>query len=703
MLKVLSCITVQHSPMHLVFATIICVLGSLLAMRLFSRARRAQGLQRVNWLFLCGFIGGATIWTTHFVSILGYRTPVSDGYDVLLTLASLVLGIGSTMTGFIIAAMGRKGTMVEAGGVILGLGIAAMHYTGMAAYQLEGTLEWSRSYVAVSLVLAAILGAAATNRAVRSRTRFRKYEAALALILAIVLTHFTGMSALTVLAEPTAVVSPDIISDGVMTGLVSAVMAVILALGASTYVIDIQSTQAAVERYRHLSLHDPLTNLPNRAAFNEHLASLMNRQQGMVARLAVLSFDLDRFKEINDVHGHSAGDVVLRTIAERLSGIMGEGQFVARVGGDEFVAVMYDYFMQSDARELAQRVLEEITKPVDWQGHSLAVGSSIGISTSPGYARNMDDLLSQADVAMYRAKSTATNTICFYDPSMDEAARERSALAIEMREGIRNGEFELFYQQQNDTATRAVIGFEALLRWQHPTRGMIPPSDFIPIAEKTGFILELGEWVLRTACAEAAMWRNPLRIAVNVAPQQLADNRLPEVVHQVLLETGLSAARLELEITESGIIADHQHALHIIRRLKALGVRIAMDDYGTGYSSLSTLQTFPFDKIKIDRAFVDGVVTNKQSAAIVRSTLILAASLDIPVLAEGVENEDHIEFLRKEGCLQVQGFLFGRPAPRKEIEDIVNQMVAPLAMVDEAKVPVAAEATEPADGADRAA
>jgi diguanylate cyclase len=269
-----------------------------------------------------------------------------------------------------------------------------------------------------------------------------------------------------------------------------------------------------------------------------------------------------------------------------------------------------------------------------------------------------------------------------------------------MREGIRNGEFELFYQKQNDTATREVVGFEALLRWNHPVRGMISPTEFVPIAEKTGFIFELGEWVLRTACTEAASWRNPLRIAVNVAPQQLADNRLPKIVHQVLLDTGLQASRLELEITESGIIADHQHALHMIRQLKTLGVKVAMDDYGTGYSSLSTLQSFPFDKIKIDRAFVDSVVTNRQSAAIVRSTLILAASLDIPVLAEGVEREEHIEFLRKEGCLQVQGFLFGKPVPREEIADIVNAESEENASRQDAEAPLDLAAPTNAGSAD---
>jgi diguanylate cyclase (GGDEF)-like protein len=447
-------------------------------------------------------------------------------------------------------------------------------------------------------------------------------------------------------------------------------MFTILILAASTYVIDQQSSQTALERYRHLALHDPLTNLPNRAAFNEHLSSVLADAQVTGSDVAILTFDLDGFKEINDFHGHAAGDAVLRAIAGRVGAVLQQGQFLARVGGDEFTAITPHYLLSADAKALAARIMGVATQPIDWNDQMLSVGLSLGISTYPVQATTMDDLLAQADVAMYRAKATATNTVCFYDPTMDQASRERSALALEMRDGLRHGQFELFYQQQNDTRSRAVVGYEALLRWKHPVRGFVSPAEFIPIAERSGFILELGEWVLRAACKEASSWRNPLVIAVNVAAQQLADIRLPQLVHQILLDTGLPASRLELEITETGIIEDHQNALNAIRRLKAIGVKIAMDDYGTGYSSLSTLQTFPFDKIKIDRAFIGGVDTNPQSAAIVRSTLILAASLGIPVLAEGVESEEHIAFLREEGCLQVQGFLFGRPQPRAAIGDI---------------------------------
>jgi diguanylate cyclase (GGDEF)-like protein len=695
MLNVVSCFALAHDPRYTAVAVFVCVLGSLLTMRLFARVRRSGGMPRIMWLFLAGTIGGSTIWTTHFVAMLGYHTGVPTGFDPSLTFVSMAIAISTATVGIAIASTSDKSALVEAGGAILGLGIALMHYIGMAAYILQGSMSWDMGYVAASLVAAAFFGAVATNRVARPVTRFCKYGGALALILAIAITHYTGMTALTVTLDTGASIPPEVLSAGVMTGGVLVITIMILGLGASTYMIDVDATEAAVQRYRHLSLHDPLTGLPNRAAFNEHVLGLMGRRRDDTARIAVLSFDLDRFKEVNDVHGHSAGDAVLRAIAERMTSVLVEGEFIARVGGDEFIAVTQRYYMRNDAVSLAQRLLSEIGKPVAWDSQMFTVGSSVGVSIYPGDAENMDDLLAQADVAMYRAKSAGSNSIRFYDSSMDQAARERNALAMDMRAGLQAGEFELFYQQQNDTFTSKVVGFEVLLRWRHPTRGMISPVDFIPIAEKTGFIIELGEWVLRQACTEAATWSNPLSIAVNVAPQQLADNHLPAKVLEILMQTGLPAARLELEITESGIIGDQQYALQIIRQLKNLGVRIAMDDYGTGYSSLSTLQSFPFDKIKIDRAFIDGVATNLQSAAIVRSTLILAASLDIPVLAEGVENDAHMTFLRQEGCMQVQGFLFGKPTPRSGIDAIVNMTVdaepdAVLAETNVVKLVVAA-------------
>lgn len=675
MLEVLSCLVVEHDPLSLIAAVTICVFGSLLTMRLFGRVRNTRGVARLSWISLTSVIGGAAIWTTHFVAMMGYEAEVLAGYEPTATLISLVLAITVTGIGFMIAAATQRSLLIEAGGAIVGVGIAAMHYVGMSGYQVQGHIEWNSSYVVASLIAGAIFGAVATSRVARPVTRFCRYGGGVALVLAIALTHFIGMTAVTVVPDAQAALPADMLPESVLTVVLMLVTVLILSIGSMTYVIDRQSTKSAVERYRQLSLHDALTGLPNRAAFVERLGHMMETLTAASGRIYLLSFDLDRFKEINDVHGHAAGDHVLRVAAERMGLRLREGEFVARIGGDEFIAVTSRVFTHSEAQQMAERIIGDLGRPIAWEEMTLSIGTSIGISVFPDGADTIDDLLAQADTAMYRAKSAGSNQICFYDQSMDQAARERSALAMDMRSGLERGEFELYFQQQNNTQSGEIVGFEVLLRWRHPKRGMVSPMEFVPIAERTGFIMELGDWVLRQSCVEAVQWRNPLRIAVNVAPKQLANANFPQRVRDILKETGLPPERLELEITESGIIADQQNALSIIRQLKAIGVKIAMDDYGTGYSSLSTLQLFPFDKIKIDRGFIDSVAENRQSAAIVRSTLILAQSLDIPVLAEGVENAEHLRFLQDEGCEQVQGYFYGKPQPLSELQDIVNPVM----------------------------
>lgn len=668
-----NCLVVEHDIRYVLAAVVLCAMGCFLTIHLFARARQAGLLQRLHWLFLAAAISGATMWSTHFVFMLGYCIEGVVGFEPSLIAFAFVVAVCSSLAGFAIATYGGRGLLVEAGGVVLGMGVTATHYLGMAAYFVQGRLVWNQALVAVSIAVSLLLGLLAINRVVRPVNGFCRHSGAILMFLAIVGGHYVGMAAMSLEFDPTAQIHDSFVTPAVTAAGAIIIILALMSSGFATYRIDLQSTAQALERYRYLSLHDPLTGIPNRVGFKQHLNAALEREGRTAAGVALLSFDLDRFKEINDVYGHAAGDAVLCAITQRASAVLGPREFLARIGGDEFVALTESYYTRSDAVELARRLQKEITKPIEWQEQNLLVGVSFGISVFTDEVRGVDALMTQADVAMYRAKSGVSGIICFYDKRMDEAVLEWNALATAMRAGLGRGEFELYYQQQNDAPSGQIVGFEVLLRWHHPERGMVSPADFIPIAEKSGFIVPLGEWVLAEACRQAADWKAPYGIAVNVAPQQLADRSFTNKLETILRETGLDPRRLELEITESSIISDHEYALATIRRLKALGFKIAMDDYGKGNSSLSTLQSFPFDKIKLDRSFVEGLPESIQSDAIVRSTLILANSLNIVVLAEGVETEAQLAFLRREGCHFVQGFYFGKPGPLETIASIVEK------------------------------
>ncbi|WP_099864422.1 putative bifunctional diguanylate cyclase/phosphodiesterase [Pararhizobium haloflavum] len=673
MMTILSCLVYEHDPRFLAVAVLICTTGCYLTIRLFSRVRRSSGGRRIAWLFLTSLLAGGTIWTTHFTAMIGYLPSVPYGFDAQLTYFSLVAAVACIFIAMLVSALARESMFVEVGGALIGLSIATVHYIGMAAYDLQGTVEWDRSFVVASAILGAAFGALAMNRLARPHTRYCRHGSTASLLLAICAVHFTGMGAMTVVPDASSQMPELVLPQGVMmTGVVS-IMLLILAAGAAVHFIDSENQNEAIQRYRHLAMHDPLTGLPNRTYLTTTLDSMTRGVLDPATRLAIVAFDLNRFKQINDVHGHTAGDALLRELGRRLAASLRDGEVVTRIGGDEFVAIKPDIQTKSQARAFAERIIEVVEQSFEYKRNPLSVGASIGISLFPTDGRAVDMLLTRADLAMYRAKEAEGQRICFYDVSMDESNRSKSALAFDLRQAIARNELELYYQAQNDTASRRLVGFEALLRWNHAERGLVSPVEFIPIAEQSGLICDIGEWVIREACNEAATWQDPFRVAVNVAPLQLAQNNLPTIVHEALLNSGLEASRLELEITESGIIADQAHALHIVRQLKALGVRIAMDDYGTGYSSLATLKNFPFDKIKIDRSFVDGVISSPQSAAIVRATIILGASLDIPVLAEGVETEEHLEFLNAQGCKEVQGYFFGRPMPQSQLDSFVRQ------------------------------
>ena len=438
---------------------------------------------------------------------------------------------------------------------------------------------------------------------------------------------------------------------------------------------DVTDRRQTESRMAHMAYHDGLTDLPNRAAFLQALSQMIEACSSTSEEFAVLSVDLDGLKEINDVFGHATGDKVLIEVARRIQSVA-RGGVVARLSGDEF-GLIIDGKQPEAGKALAQQLLEAMAREFQIDGKSVRTGVTTGISVFPDNGADAASLLANAGAALFRAKAKSRGAISLYEPEMDQQIRDRRVLHQELSVAIRNGELSLYFQPQaksgRTVATSEIIGFEALARWQHPVRGFVPPSDFIPLAEESGLIVEMGEWILREACREAASWLKPLQIAVNLSPAQFMHGDLVGLVHSILLETGLAPGRLELEITEGVLIEDFDRGLALLRRLKALGVCVSMDDFGSGYSSLSYLQAFPFDKIKIDRDFVLNLGRNPQSAAIVRAVIGLGHGLEMSIVAEGVETEQQLIFLADQGCDAVQGYLIGRPLPIGQYPNLVGR------------------------------
>ncbi|ABD90147.1 bifunctional diguanylate cyclase/phosphodiesterase [Rhodopseudomonas palustris] len=420
---------------------------------------------------------------------------------------------------------------------------------------------------------------------------------------------------------------------------------------------DITDRRRSEERIAYLAHYDELTSLPNRTSFRERIEDEFER----VARggtLALLYIDIDEFKAINDSLGHPVGDALLKIVAARLKACLRETDFVARLGGDEFAILQTAPRDVQEVTELVARLFETIRAPCECLGHQISTDASIGIALAPPHGTDTDQLIKNADLAMYQAKADGRRTCRFFEPRMEASAKERRTLELELRKAIADCAFEIYYQPIVELRNGDVIGCEALLRWRHPQRGMISPAKFIPVAEATGLINELGEWVLRTACAEAANWPAEMSVAVNVSPVQFKSRTLPLKVAAALAASGLPASRLELEITEAVLIDDDETALSVLHELKTLGVRIALDDFGTGYSSLSYLQRFPFDKIKIDRCFIDGIARPDGASAIVQAVVNIATARHMTTTAEGVETAEQRDLLRGLGCTHMQGYLF---------------------------------------------
>jgi diguanylate cyclase len=799
MLKVYNCIVTEHDLRLVGLAAFVCVLASFTAVNLLRHARKSSGHMRSLWITVSAISTGFGIWATHFVAMLAFTPGIPSGYNITLTLLSLVAAIVLTGAGLAVSLIPnwRHGPWI--GGAIVAGGIAAMHYTGMAAFEVAGIVLWDPALVITSIVLGGAIGAVALPVGLHGDAEKWKIGGALLLTLAICSHHFTAMGAVSIIPYPSIEVSQSAIPAGLLAIGVAIASVALIGLALAAVVLDIRDhrrseletdrmrdlADASVEgllvcdgemivsvnrsfssltglttsdlagktlescfpdrtartellsrpnqpvemdlRHRDGSLtpvelilrpivfagrphhvvavrdlkarkdaeehiyflahHDALTSLPNRSHFNaridQEIAALSPGH-----RLAVLCLDLDRFKEVNDLFGHATGDKVLQLVASRVSAVLGERQMLARLGGDEFAILLPDIADPAAAGRFAETILEALRAPGSGEPSDSHIATSIGIAVCPDDAPDRQSLLSHADTALYRAKTEGRNTYRFFEAKMGAEVRERRLLEHDLRLALARDELRLSYQPQHEAKSGSIVGFEALLRWRHPIRGEISPAVFIPIAEETGAILQIGDWVLRTACREAASWPQPLKIAVNVSAVQLYNASFFQELHQVLIETGLSPRRLEIEITETALVRDFNRALAMLRQIKALGVAIAMDDFGTGYSSLSNLRAFPFDRIKIDRSFIKSVNSNEQAATIVRAVLGLGRGLGLPVLAEGVETGEELQFLQEEMCDEVQGYLLGRPAAIGSFRQYTHDEVVPDAS-DDAVVPAA--------------
>jgi len=436
---------------------------------------------------------------------------------------------------------------------------------------------------------------------------------------------------------------------------------------------DITERLQAEEKIRYLAHYDALTNLPNRATFYERMEAILGHLR-RAESVAVYSLDLDRFKSVNDTLGHPIGDLLLQAAAERMRSCVRGEDIVARLGGDEFAVVQVPSNQVTDVTSLAARLIEVVGAPYDLDGHQVVVGVSVGIAIAPADGKQPDALMKNADLALYRAKADGGGIYRFFEVDMDARMQARRLLELDLRKAIVNHEFELYYQPIIDLKTGQITSCEALVRWHHPERGMLAPLEFIPLAEETGIIVPLGEWVLRQACAEAIRWPEQVTIAVNLSPAQFKSRNLVQIVADALATSGLPAERLELEITELVLLQENEGAFAILHQLRNLGIRIAMDDFGTGYSSLGYLRSFPFDKIKIDQSFIRDLPAKEDSVAIVRAVVGLSSSLGITTTAEGVETKEQLASLTAEGCTEFQGFLFSQPRPAAEVEHILAEM-----------------------------
>ncbi len=672
----------SYNPLLVAASLFVAILASYTALDMAGRITTAQGRAARWWLAGGASAMGVGIWSMHFIGMLAFSLPIPLGYDPAITLLSLLIAIASSVFAlWLVCQENLPWSRLTLGAILMGLGIASMHYTGMAAMRMVPLIHYIPSLFILSIVIAIVASGAALWIAFHLRhpgSRVRRYRAAAGVVMgiAIVGMHYTGMAAAQFSLGSICVAASGGVNTGWLALLVIIVTMAILAIALIISVLDLRlesrtsklavSLAEANEELTYLALHDNLTKLPNRALLEERLKHAIGYAAREKRPFALMFLDLDGFKAVNDAYGHSVGDLLLVEVAKRIESRIRMQDTISRVGGDEFVFVG-DVGEPEAAAALAEKLLVIIREPFQIGGHDLRMSVSIGIAMYPGNGANQHELLTNADAAMYHAKSLGRDSYRFFEASMNAHVQAHLELTQDLRRAVDRHELILYYQPKFEAPNGPAIGVEALVRWEHPARGLIQPDDFIPLAEKTGLIIPIGEWVLDEACRQMREWHDSGRqnwtMAVNLSPVQFGHAELIQMVQATLERHKLVPHCLTLEITESTAMRDADASVVILQRLHEMGVRIAIDDFGTGYSSLLYLKRLPASELKIDRGFVSNLEHDSEDRAIVSAIVALGQTLDLKIVAEGVETVAQQEFLTEMGCDSLQGFLFGKPMP----------------------------------------
>ena len=680
----------------LVIASLLmAMLASYTALDMAGRVASAQGRAARYWLAGGSVAMGIGIWSMHFLGMLAFRLPISMGYDPTITLFSLLIAAASSTFALCIVCQDELSwTRLSLSALLMGAGVCAMHYTGMAAMRMTPDIQYDPWLFSLSVVVAILASGTALwiafhLRRRSSHLRLMQAGAAVVMGLAIAGMHYTGMAAARFPANSTCRMASSGVSAEWMALLIIVFGLAVLSIALITSVLDSRlesrtavlasSLATAGQQLQFMAHHDSLTELLNRGMLMERLEQEIRKARLDNSRFSVFFLDLDGFKEINDAYGHHAGDLLLVAVSRRLLSCVRSTDTLARIGGDEFVLVANAAELAA-AGFLAEKLVAAIRCPFVIEGEELRVTASIGVTIYSCAGPDQNELLKRADAAMYRAKALGRNSHCFFEMSMNGDANEQHQILHDLRRAQFPQEMVLHYQPKIDAKHGKVIGVEALVRWNHPTRGMIPPDQFIPQAERTGLIVPLGGWVLNEACRQMSQWRaaghRDWTISVNLSAVQYNHPGMIDLVRESLDRHALEARCLTLEITETTAMRDANASLVILQQLDKMGVRISIDDFGTGYSSLLYLKRLPASELKIDREFVRDLPNDAEDAAIIVAIVALGHTLGLKIVAEGVETAEQQEFLTSLGCDSLQGFLPGRPVPAEKFLMAASQIDA---------------------------